>query len=92
MSASLSVLTIIPVYLLCKKFVKNEYALLGAGIFVLEPRIIQNSLLGITEPLYIILGSISLLFFLSNKIVYSSGTISIETVAFTSVCKCNSTS
>ncbi len=71
LSISLSVLTIIPVYLLCKKFVKKEYALLGAGIFVLEPRIIQNSILGITEPLYIILGSISLLFFLSNRILYS---------------------
>jgi len=71
LSISISVLTIIPVYLICKKFVKNEYALLGAGIFVLEPRIIQNSVLGITEPLYIILGSISLLFFLSNKISFT---------------------
>lgn len=71
LSISLSVLTIIPIYLICKKFVKNEYALLGAGIFVLEPRIIQNSVLGITEPFYIILGSIALLFFLSNKISYT---------------------
>ena len=70
LSISLSILTIIPVYLLCKKFVRKEYALLGAGIFVLEPRIIQNSLLGITEPLYIILGSIALVFFLSNRIYF----------------------
>lgn len=71
LSMCLSVLTIIPVYLICKKFVRNEIAILGAGIFVLEPRIIQNSIMGITEPLYIILGSISLLFFLNNKITYA---------------------
>ncbi len=83
LSISLSVLTIIPVYLLCKKFVKKEYALLGTGIFVLEPRIIQNSLLGITEPLYIILGSIALVFFLSNRIYFifvSYGFIAITTM------------
>jgi hypothetical protein len=65
---SLSVLTIIPVYFLCKKFFDKPYALVGAAIFALEPRIIQNSLLGLTESLYILMISITLcLFFSSNK-------------------------
>lgn len=64
----LSVLTIIPIYFLCKKFFDKPYALVGAAIFVLEPRIIQNSLLGLTESLYILMISITLcLFFSSNK-------------------------
>ena len=45
----ISVLTIIPVYLLCKKFVENHFALLGATIFAFEPRLIQNSVAGLAE-------------------------------------------
>ncbi|TSA16932.1 MAG: hypothetical protein D4R72_05865, partial [Nitrosopumilales archaeon] len=51
---SLSILTIIPVYFLCRRFFDKPYALVGTAIFAFEPRIIQNSLLGLTEPLYII--------------------------------------
>ena len=73
-TVSISVLTIVPVYLLCKRFLDKPYALVGATIFAFEPRIIQNSLLGITEPLYIILVSTALFLFLSNnkKIIYTS--------------------
>jgi len=65
-SIILSVITIIPVYLLGKQFFAKQYALLGAAIFVLEPRIIQNSLFGITEPLYILTIVFALVFLLKN--------------------------
>jgi len=65
-SVILSVITIIPVYLLGKQFFAKQYALLGAAIFVLEPRIIQNSLFGITEPLYILTIVFALVFLLKN--------------------------
>ena len=65
-SIILSVITIIPVYLLGKQFFAKQYALLGAAIFVLEPRIIQNSLFGITEPLYILTIVLALVFLLKN--------------------------
>lgn len=66
-SVILSVLTIIPVYLLCNKFVGKPYSLVGAAIFAFEPRIIQNSVLGISDSLYIFLLAFSLaLFFSSN--------------------------
>ena len=73
----ISVLTIIPVYLLCKKFVENHFALLGATIFAFEPRLIQNSVAGLAEPLFILLGSVMLLFFFSNntKLTYVSFSI-----------------
>lgn len=71
---AISVLTIIPVYLLCKKFVNPIYALLGTAIFAFEPRIIQNSLLGITDTLYIFLVTFSIVLFLNNdkRLVYGS--------------------
>jgi len=71
---SLSVLTIIPVYFLCRRFFDKPYALVGAAIIALEPRIIQNSLLGLTESLYIVMVSITLCLFFSpnRKITYIS--------------------
>ncbi|MBS3923052.1 MAG: hypothetical protein KGZ37_07915 [Nitrosarchaeum sp.] len=74
---SLSVITIIPIYLICKKFAAEKFALVGGAIFILEPRIIQNSIFGITEPLYLLLFSISLVLFLSSnkKMIYISSAI-----------------
>jgi|TARA_B110000495_G_scaffold203315_1_gene226488 hypothetical protein len=74
LSMILSTITIIPIYFLCKKFFKPKYAIIGALIFALEPRLIHNSMLGITESLYILLGTITLLFFLSSnkKLIYIS--------------------
>ncbi len=62
-----SVSTIIPIYFLCSKFFKKSYALLGTSLFVFEPRIILNSLIGTPEAAYIFLISLSLVFFLSNN-------------------------
>src|SRR5690242_18539825 len=71
---SISVLTIVPVYLLCTRFFKKSYSLVGAALFVFEPRITQNSLLGITDPLYILLVTIVMFLFLSTnkKLIYLS--------------------
>ncbi len=76
----ISVLTIIPVYYFCRKFFQSSYSLVGVALFVFEPHIIQNSLLGLTEPLYIFLGISSLSLFLSEnkKLMY----ISFAIVAF----------
>lgn len=60
----LSSLITIPVFFLCKKFFNNKISLVGASLFSFEPRIILNSTLGITEPLFILLGITSLLLFL----------------------------
>lgn len=63
----ISVSTIIPVYILCRRFCGNELSLLGASLFVFQPRIIENSLLGLTEPLFILLELICLVLFLQNN-------------------------
>ena len=73
-SIIISVITIIPVYFLCAKFFDKRFCLLGASIFAFEPRLIQNSLFGITEPLYILLGTTALVLFLESnkKLIYLS--------------------
>jgi O-antigen/teichoic acid export membrane protein len=73
-TVSLSILTIIPVYFLCRRFFSVPYAIIGAAIFAFEPRIIQNSELGITESIYMILITTALVFFFSSrsKITYAS--------------------
>ena len=64
----ISVLTVIPVYLLCSKFVPRSFALIGSTLFIMDPRLITNSLLGITETGFIFLGAIVLLLFLNKNI------------------------
>lgn len=73
-SSVISVLTIIPVYFICRKFFNKTYSVVGTTLFVFEPRIIQNSLLGITDPAYILLSSIAFALFFSkqNKFFYIS--------------------
>ena len=73
-SVILSSITVIPIYFICKKFFSNYYSLIGAIIFAFEPRIIINSTLGISEPLYILAISLGILFFLSSnkKLMYTS--------------------
>jgi len=62
----ISVATIIPVFILCRKFCGNELSLLGASLFVFQPRIIENSLSGLTDPLFILLELTCLVLFLQN--------------------------
>jgi len=66
-SVVLSSLIVIPVYFLCKKFFDEKISLVGAALFTFDPRIILNSLLGITEPLFILLGITSLVLFLRYR-------------------------
>jgi hypothetical protein len=65
-SSFLSTISIIPIFLILKKFFRKEVALVGASLFIFDPRIIENSLLGITEPLFILLTT-SIIFFVFFK-------------------------
>ena len=63
----ISVTTIIPVFILCRKFCGNKLSLIGALLFAFQPRIIENSLSGISEPLFILLELMCLVLFLQNN-------------------------
>ena len=70
LSVSVSIITIPLVFLLCKKFVSTNYSLIATSIFAFEPRIILNSVLGITEPLFVLLTTCMLLFFFQKNSNY----------------------
>jgi hypothetical protein len=74
MSSIISVLTAIPIYFICKIFFKKNIAILGAVLFLFDPRIIENSVLGITDPLFIffITLTIMFLFIKESKFFYLS--------------------
>ena len=62
-----SALTVIPVYFLTKKFFKHHIAMIGASFFTFSPYILENSLLGLTDSLFIFLIAIFLSLFFSDK-------------------------
>ena len=67
LSVIISVSTIIPVYLLSKKFFNNSYSIIASSLFIFHPQIINNSLLGVTESLYLFLVVTSIVLFLSKN-------------------------
>ena len=74
LSSIISVMTIIPIFFLCNRFFDKKLALLGSSLFILDPRVIHNSILGITEPLFLLVGITTIFLFLSEnkKIIYVS--------------------
>lgn len=83
LSVVISSLTAIPIYFLCRKFFDQKFALLGSLIFVFEPRIIQNSTFGITDPLYILLIVIGMVFILSSN--YKKNYLAFIAIALASI-------
>ena len=70
-SMIVSIATIIPLYYLIKNFYKKEVAIIAASLFIFSPKIIENSLLGISDPLFIFLISFSIMFvFIRNSKYY----------------------
>ena len=66
-SIILSSLIMIPVYFLCKKYFDEKIALVGVALIAFDPRLILNSTLGITDPLFILLTTSSLVLFLKYE-------------------------
>ena len=66
-SITISSLIMIPVYFLCKKYFDEKIALVGVALIAFDPRMILNSLLGITDSLFILLGITSLVLFLKYE-------------------------
>jgi len=52
-SSVISVFTAVPIYFLCKTFFKKNISILGAVLFLFSSRIIENSVLGITDSIFI---------------------------------------
>ncbi len=69
-SISVSIITIPVVYLISKEFVKEKYALIATILFTLESNLVENSIFGQTEPLFILLGLISFYFVIQKNHKY----------------------
>lgn len=67
LSMSISTVTILPMYMLSRKFFKEKYSLIVVCLFAFEPHLNYNSGLGFTEPLYILAAIGSIFFILNNK-------------------------
>ena len=67
-SISISVLTIPIIYKLAGKILEKKYALLASAFFAFGPNLIENSIFGITEPIFIFCGILSIFFALRNNI------------------------
>jgi len=70
----ISSLSVFPLYFLIRRFSEKKYSLLGVLFFGLEPRLIENSILGNAEPIFIICIITAMLFLLNSnkKIIYLS--------------------
>ena len=68
---TLSTITVIPMYLLSRKFFDVKYSLCATGLFAFEPHLNHIAGQGMTEPLYILAIIISLYFVLQKNSNYS---------------------
>ena len=68
---AISIITIIPMYVLSRKFFDAKYSLCAVGLFAFEPHLNHVSGLGMTEPLYILAIILSLYFILNKNSNYS---------------------
>ena len=73
-ATSISCLSGILVYLIAKEVMDKKFALLAMAFFVIEPNLIENSIFGMTEPLFIMLGLASFYFAIqkNNKFILLS--------------------
>ena len=74
LSIFFSVLTAIPIYFLARRFFRKEIALIAPLFFIFEPRIVENSMLGITEPMFVffVVSTLALFFSDQKKLILSS--------------------
>lgn len=78
-SMIVSVLTVFPMYFLCRRFFSRSFSLIGASLLILEPHLILNSLRGLIEPWYIFLLVSSFALFLSSNKKFQYAAFAIAT-------------
>lgn len=65
-----STATILPMYLLSRKFFNEKYSIVAASLFAFEPHINFNAGFGFTEPLYIFVIVLTVYFVLNKNIKF----------------------
>ena len=70
LSIAISTVTIIPMYILARRFFDEKYSLVASCLFAFEPHLNYNSGAALSEPLLILVLILSLNFILSDKTKY----------------------
>ena len=68
---AISIVTIIPMYILSRKFFDDKYSLCATGLFAFEPHLNYLAWQGLTEQLYILAIILSMYFILNRNSNYS---------------------
>ena len=71
LSITISTITILPMYILARKFFSEKYSIAASALFAFEPHLNYNSSFGLSEPLFIIILVISLSMILNKNIKYA---------------------
>ena len=67
LSIAISTITIIPMYLLARRFFDEKYSLVASCLFAFEPHLNYNSTLGLSEPIFIFTIILSAIFILQKN-------------------------
>ena len=70
LTIGISVITIIPMYILARRFFDEKYSLVASCLFAFEPHLNYNSGVGLSEPLLIFVLITSMIFILHDKTKY----------------------
>ena len=68
---AISIITIVPMYILSRKFFDDKYSLCATGLFAFEPHLNYLAWQGLTEQLYILAIILSMYFILNRNSNYS---------------------
>ncbi len=71
LSLWLSALTAIPIFFLSKKFLPKQFAFFASFLFVIEGRVVLNSVTGLSESLFLLLITSALVLILGKSIKFS---------------------
>ena len=74
LSIIISTLIAIPIYFLTRIFFKKEISILAVTLILFDPRLIENSILGLTDSLFILLVTLGIYFIFhkKSKLIYLS--------------------
>ena len=64
---AISLITIFPMYLLARRFFDDKFSLVACSLFAFEPHLNYNSVLGLSEPIFILLTIITAYFILQKN-------------------------
>tara|TARA_B110000014_G_scaffold88214_1_gene60687 strand:- start:807 stop:2435 length:1629 start_codon:yes stop_codon:yes gene_type:complete len=67
LSIAISLITIFPMYLLARRFFDDKFSLVACSLFAFEPHLNYNSVLGLSEPIFILLTIITAYFILQKN-------------------------